>query len=122
MEEPKIESKLTPQTEALFLRERIGRNPERAREIVGEHLREQKGDIYAPEAIMNSAEMAEIEKKITDVDYKEKEEFLNRLFAIAIEKGLLNAAEIAQKINPAIMDEFHDRLVEYLVENQNANR
>jgi hypothetical protein len=122
MEESQFEPKITPEKEREQLMGQVVKSPEKAPEIIKEHLQQTPEQVYMPEHILSPEERSEIEKRINDAHYKEKEEIIGRLFDTVKEKGILNAAQIVQKLNdPSITDAFHSRLVNYLREREHEH-
>lgn len=110
-----FERQITPQEEKEGLRKKIESAPERTREIVDEYLRRKPEEVYLPEKSLPVGEMANIEKEAAALASDDWELAVEYLFKVAGEKGILYAAEAAKKSDPAVMEEFHDRLVTYLI-------
>ncbi|MBU2633581.1 hypothetical protein KJ751_03730 [Patescibacteria group bacterium] len=111
MDEQKFEPKITPEQEREQLSGQITRTPEKAREIMGKHFEKKPSDIYLPEYDISPGQFSEIEKKIVDIGYEEKDRIMKELFSIAETKGVLNAFNVARKLTPSLLDDFHDQLV-----------
>jgi len=116
MDEQKFEPKITPEQEKERLSSEIAQTPERAREIMEKHFEKKPSDVYLPGYDISSKQFSEIEKRIVDVGYEEKDKIIKELFHIVETKGALNAVGVVQKLTPALIDEFHDRLVPYYCE------
>ncbi|MCF7835900.1 MAG: hypothetical protein K9M15_02145 [Candidatus Marinimicrobia bacterium] len=114
MDEQKFEQKITPQQEKEMLSQQIQQSPEKAKDIVETHLRKEANGIYLPGYNVSQGELSEIEKRIIDVGFEEKEKIIRELFSIVETKGMLNAVSVVKKLTPSLIDEFHDRLVEDL--------
>ena len=114
MAEQGFEQQITPESQKEFLRGQIEKQPERAKEIMGDYLQKEPEVVYGPEKVVGRQEMSEMEKRIVDVRYEERENAVQYLFQIARDKGLLYASRVAKKADPSVMEEFHDRLVNYL--------
>ncbi|MFH1978794.1 MAG: hypothetical protein ABII97_00150 [Patescibacteria group bacterium] len=114
IQEGHFEQGLTPQQEIEGLRKRAMESPEKTPEILKEHFAQAPEQVYAPGYLPSPEDVARMEQKVVDAHYQEKENAIKYLFEIVKEKGALNAAGIAKKLDPALQDEFHDRLVFYL--------
>jgi hypothetical protein len=117
-----FEQRITPEQEWRQLKERTtAGSPEKSKEIVREHLEQKPEQVYVPSYQYSPEQLSEIERQLTDPRYREKEEAVQRLFEIAREKGLLNAAKMAKNMDPAVEDAFHDRVIKYLHQEQNGD-
>jgi len=111
MDEQKFEPRITPEQEREQLSSEIAQSPEKAQEILKRHFEKEPVDVYLPEYDVSSKQLSEIEKRIVDVGYEEKDKIIKELFNIVKTKGALNAVKVAEKLTPSLLDEFHDRLV-----------
>lgn len=116
-----FEQKITPAEDWKHLKEKVVEFPQSAKEVVKEHLQQKPEEIYSPEHVVSSEKLKATEQNIADADQKEKEEIIDELFKLAEEKGLLNAARALQKLDPSLVDGFHDRVVEFLREAETKN-
>ncbi len=108
--------KITPRQELAGLKEQVSVSPEKAKEIVGRHLEQKPERVYAAGFTPSPEKFAQLEKQLLDPHYKEKEKAIEKIFKIAENHGLINAVKVAQKADPALLDEFHDRVVKYINE------
>jgi len=109
--------RITPREEMADLKKQISASPERAREIVTSHLERDPEQIYQVGFTPSPEKFARLEQQLLDPHYKEKEKAMEKIFAIAEDHGLINAVKAAQKADPALLDEFHDRVIKYINEN-----
>lgn len=116
MTEQPVEQNFTPETEKTHLREQISVSPERAKEIIKEHVQQTPEEIYDPKFHYTPEQLVEAEKRVIDKHYQKKESALQHLFEMAEEEGILNAVKTAKNLPASVMDEFHDRLVEHFRE------
>lgn len=116
MTEQPNQQNFTPETEQAHLREQVSASPERAKEIIKEHIQQTPEEVYDSKFHYTPEQLAEAEKRVTDKHYQEKESALQHLFEIAETKGILNAVKTAKNLPASVMDEFHDRLVEHFRE------
>jgi hypothetical protein len=114
-----FERKLTPETEAEKLREEIAEIPEKAKEIVEEHLRQDPERVYEPSYLIPKEQRDVIAKEIKDPSFREKREQLGELLRLVETKGILPVVDIVKNLDPSLEDEFHDLLVQYLREEKN---
>lgn len=112
------QEKITPKQEAIQLKEQISASPEKAKEIVGAHLEKEPERVYASGFTPSPEKMAQLKQQLLDPHYKEKEKAMEKIFRIAESHGLINAVKAAQKADPALLDEFHDRIIKYIKENE----
>lgn len=115
--EPQPE-KITPQQEMSQLKEQVSASPERAKDIISSHLERKSGEVYQTGFSPSPKMFAELEQQLLDPHFREKEKAVEKIFAIAENHGLINAAKVARKADPALLDEFHDRLVKLFRENE----
>lgn len=106
--------KITPEQERLNLKSEIIKSPEKTGEIIEDYTRQQPEDIYDEQYHLSSEQKAAWEKDFADPNLVEKEQVIERIFNVAQEKGILNAVQLARKLDSSVMDEFHDRLILYL--------
>lgn len=111
--------KITPREEIAVLREQISASPERAKEIINSHLERDPNEVYKNGFIPSPEKFARLKQQLLDPHFKEKEKAMEKIFAIAENHGLINAVRAAQKADPSILDEFHDRVIRYINENEN---
>lgn len=119
MEQPQKKEKITPQQEITDLKEQVAASPERAKDIISSHLERRAEDVYQAGFSPSPEKFAQLEQQLLDPHYKEKEKAIEKIFAIANDHGLINAVRAAQKAkHPALLDEFHDRVIKYIHENE----
>lgn len=111
-EEPRIIFE-TPVQEAEKLKERIEFAPEKAKEILDEHLSRSEEEI-AKDYRLSSEEAIKIAK---DIEQKHPEDHrqVEALLQLAAEKGVWNASQIAKKLGPHALDGFHDAYIKTLL-------
>ncbi len=115
----------SPEEEITFLRGQVAEK-ERALdsqgeqiphiEIVAEKVQEYK-DKASKEVLSSGSQMKVDEIEETVLHFStEHEKAVDELVDVVEEKGIKNALEVAEKLNPHIRDDFHRLLVQYLVE------
>lgn len=102
-----------PKQEVEKLKERIEAAPEKAKEILKEHIERSEREIAQEYRILQSQALKiaeDIEK-----DHPEDHRQIEALMRLAAEKGPWNASQIAKKLNPHILDGFHDTYIKTLL-------
>lgn len=116
-EEPHKFEKKTPEEEVRWIEEKVVKSPEKANEVLKEHLAKKPEEVLRPEHVLSPSE---IERRAIDIQDNDKERQMVRLLELVEEKGLLNADSVARKLEPSLEDDFHDRLVQYLQVKENV--